>query len=289
MHNVLKHTKPFLKWAGTMPVADLKTNLRLLCSYQKSISEVCRRTAINRQQFNRYLSGATRPSAHNLQKICRFFELDEYELLLPHEHFRDLLRARDDLPLEPETGQSLAALVERALAQDMRELRRYEGFYFSYFHSLGWQGRIMRSLVCFYEHDSRMYVKSIERFRDPRGKDRYTMKYDGLVTTMSNRLFVFEYESLLGGAVATTILNTTYRSHITLLTGITLAASTGRRRAPGAARVVYQYLGKTVDRRATLAACGAFPEKSAAVNAEIKRLIRNTVSTRDKVLLSSRI
>lgn len=32
-------------------------NLRLLCSYYKSIAEVCRRLEINRAQFNRYLSG----------------------------------------------------------------------------------------------------------------------------------------------------------------------------------------------------------------------------------------
>ena len=37
----------------------LGDNLKLLCSHYRSIAEVCRKLAINRAQFNRYLAGQT--------------------------------------------------------------------------------------------------------------------------------------------------------------------------------------------------------------------------------------
>ncbi|EAA3799300.1 XRE family transcriptional regulator, partial [Salmonella enterica subsp. enterica] len=35
----------------------LGNNLKLLCSHYRSIAEVCRKLAINRAQFNKYLGG----------------------------------------------------------------------------------------------------------------------------------------------------------------------------------------------------------------------------------------
>lgn len=58
-------------------------NLKLLTGYYKSVAEVCRRLEINRQQFNKYLNGSTLPSRHTFQRICNFFGVEDYELLLP--------------------------------------------------------------------------------------------------------------------------------------------------------------------------------------------------------------
>jgi hypothetical protein len=53
---------------------NLKSNLRYLCGYHRSVAEVCRRVAINRQQFNKYLAGAgSNPfSSSGLHKPPRF-------------------------------------------------------------------------------------------------------------------------------------------------------------------------------------------------------------------------
>tara|TARA_R110002020_G_scaffold77450_11_gene195503 strand:- start:1537 stop:1731 length:195 start_codon:yes stop_codon:yes gene_type:complete len=48
----------------------------LLCSYAHSITEVCEKLSINRQQFHRYLNGQSRPSHRNLRNICDFFGVD---------------------------------------------------------------------------------------------------------------------------------------------------------------------------------------------------------------------
>lgn len=55
-------------------------NLARLCQREASIAAVCRATGINRQQFNRYLSGDSLPNKRNLDKICRHFKIDEPEL-----------------------------------------------------------------------------------------------------------------------------------------------------------------------------------------------------------------
>ncbi len=64
----------------------MSENLSRLCGAEKSIAAVCRATGINRQQFNRYLSGNTLPNKNNMGKICRYFRIHESDLFrIPEE------------------------------------------------------------------------------------------------------------------------------------------------------------------------------------------------------------
>src|SRR3546814_16222778 len=69
-------------------------NLRLLCSYYESVSAVCRRLGMNRQQFNKYLAGHSMPSRHNLRRICAFFGVEEAEIMLPNRRFAAIVELR---------------------------------------------------------------------------------------------------------------------------------------------------------------------------------------------------
>ena len=73
---------------------DFRENLRLLCSYYDSVSEVCRRLGINRQQFNKYLAGRALPSHHNLRRMCEFFGIEEGEIFLPPRRFLEIVDVR---------------------------------------------------------------------------------------------------------------------------------------------------------------------------------------------------
>lgn len=84
---------------------NLSQNLRLLCSYYKSIAEVCRRLGINRPQFNRYLSGQHKPSANTLRRLCEFFGVDEQEILLPHGQFQRIVDVRPMIKTQPNQGR----------------------------------------------------------------------------------------------------------------------------------------------------------------------------------------
>ena len=67
---------------------DIAQNLKLLCSFEKSISQVCRAIGINRQQFSKYLSGASQPSAYNLNQICDHFSIRPADLYLPADELQ---------------------------------------------------------------------------------------------------------------------------------------------------------------------------------------------------------
>jgi transcriptional regulator with XRE-family HTH domain len=65
-------------------------NLRIQCQKFQSIAEACRAIDINRQQFNKYLSGAMLPNARTLQRICAVFGTEEWELFKPEENRSEL-------------------------------------------------------------------------------------------------------------------------------------------------------------------------------------------------------
>lgn len=56
------------------------TNLRSKVAEHGSIADVCRGLGINRQQFNKYMSGSSIPNAITLRKICIFLKVEEREL-----------------------------------------------------------------------------------------------------------------------------------------------------------------------------------------------------------------
>src|SRR5690606_35674844 len=110
---------------------SLAANLRLLCSHYRSIAEVCRKLAINRAQFNKYLSGQSRPTPYNLKRICDFFGVEDYELLLPPEQFARLLGTRHPAHHASRRGDALLELL-KPLREQTGDLRRYCGYYFEY-------------------------------------------------------------------------------------------------------------------------------------------------------------
>jgi transcriptional regulator with XRE-family HTH domain len=55
-------------------------NLRQACLRYRTISEVCDGIGINRQQFNKYLSGTSMPNALTLERICRFLGVRQSDL-----------------------------------------------------------------------------------------------------------------------------------------------------------------------------------------------------------------
>ena len=55
-------------------------NLLSLCNAKGSIADACRDIGINRQQFNKYLSGQVLPSSVNLLKICKHFDVPSHSL-----------------------------------------------------------------------------------------------------------------------------------------------------------------------------------------------------------------
>jgi len=83
---------------------NIAANLRALCAERGSIAQCCREAGINRQQFNRYITGEAIPNRANLQKICRYFGTSETELFrapdeaAQHNSLSALITAKDFNP-----------------------------------------------------------------------------------------------------------------------------------------------------------------------------------------------
>ena len=70
------------------PHRNFADNLRALCTRHGSIAAVCRALGMNRQQFNKYLSGSTLPNVATLEKICGFFRIESESLFHDPAGFR---------------------------------------------------------------------------------------------------------------------------------------------------------------------------------------------------------
>ena len=255
-------------------------NLRYLCGFYPSISEVCRRLQINRQQFNKYLSGQVRPSRHNLRRLADFFGVQPDDLDLPPARFAELAAAPGSArgaTLGPKGPLGVyARLVERSRGA----LDRYLGYYLRIARACGYPGYLIVSLAAIGRHGDEYAWKTLEAIRPPRpGAPRTVMKYEGSALLLGDRIYVIEHEALLGSSITQLILYPSYENPITVMTGIQTGAPTVRGRKPTAGRVLLQYLGRTPDLRAALGTCGIFEMDSDRLDPDIRTRARDL--TRD--------
>lgn len=273
--------------------ADYRANLQFCCDHYRSVSEVCRRLAINRQQFNRYLAGTAAPSRHNHRRISDFFGLEDHELLAPHEAFAATFarRAAARRPSEargPRAALDLqAALLRDASLSGSRSLAEYRGFYFKYFHSYLGDGRIKRELA-HWRPDGDALVSSVKQRLTEEDGDA-TLRFAtwrGLVGAVGDRLTVIDVQRGAGRETSMMVLYPKGRL-LGRLHGLTLGVSHGAARAIGAARVVMDFLGTEVDVGAALRALGTFAPDDPAVPEPIRRAVANDVRP-DEVLFLAR-
>ena len=148
---------------------NFSTNLRTACNEKISVAHVCRKMEINRQQFNKYLSGQIYPSKYNLNKICQYFQFSEDELNLESGQFTQI--TPKNLQLERHSERSELENIISSIPSQNKDLSRYEGYYFSHFHSSGYPGYIIRSLIHIYNYKNKFYSTSIEHLWDKENGD----------------------------------------------------------------------------------------------------------------------
>ena len=244
---------------------DFSRNLRSLCADRGSIAQVCRDIGLNRQQFNRYLSGAGMPAAHNLRRIARYFRCTEAELMAPHEEFERRRKtdrvARHAGPLD---------LFAEAFQTGSSEMRRYLGWYHSHITSPSWEGCILRGLSCLYERDGYVLVRSLERATSRDGSIVHRTRYDGVVTRRGGRIYVLEQEARSEASVDETILMPSPRQKVNYLQGITMGVASRPYLLPYASRSIWKKLGAQVPAREALGACGVLPFNSRKIDPTIR-------------------
>ena len=263
---------------------NFSKNLRLLCSYYKSIAEVCRRIPINRSQFNKYLNGTSTPSQYILRTICDFFGVEEYEIFLPHNQFAQIVQVRPSTQSRPQQ-RLFTSHVEQLQAQNQGRFEQYLGYYFEIYYSMAFPGNILRNLVSLSHQNGETVYRRIERIKQPGGT--FHARYLGCAFFLSERIFMVDYESLTGNELTQTILYPTYKNRISRLSGLRLGVSDSARRDPACVRVAYDYLGQQVDLRKALKLCGLYADDSPQFDASLKQLIDNRSRGNDNLFVAA--
>jgi transcriptional regulator with XRE-family HTH domain len=252
-----------------MSLQDFPQNLRLLCSYGKSASDICRRIGLNRQQFNKYLNGQSRPSLSTLRRICDFFGVDEAEVLLDHHSFAKLVRLRP--PVQARTFDPLASRLERRDRLEPLLLERHAGYYYIYMRPDPGRNYILRSMGHVFKQGRDWFSKEIERYKKGDFAVPSTLKHLGLVYEAHKRLVITSREQGRGMSMWSTMLITSDYDEPKFLPGLIMGIEPEGAHSIYGTRVVWEYLGKAPDLRAALRGCGARRSDSA----DIPEFVRN--------------
>lgn len=252
-------------------IANFTANLKLASSYHPSISSLCRKLGINRQQFMKYLSGASFPSRNNMRRICDFLGVDEFEVLMPPEQFRKIISLR------PARETDLPAMfnpVKTLLAQSQRNrgiLAKNLGYYYEYYLSFSTPRHVLRALMYIYAYEDYTLYKRIERlkrtgFDGP--PDVY--KYEGVVTISGDRIYMFDQEAIIGAELSQTILFLSYRNQVSTLSGLRMGVAGSDAHEPSASRVVMEYIGRSVNPRDAMSGCEMYRLDSEEIPTRIR-------------------
>lgn len=244
-------------------------NLRLLCSYHRSISDVARRVGMNRQQIMKYLSGAAYPSARSMRRLCDFFGVEEYEIIMPDDQFRDIVRLKPARQASDDLTPPLLSTLLEATAGQLSQLRVYTGYYYEFRSSFTSPELILRSLLHIHERDGLMMYKSIERLKRQDGTPQDSIvnvfKYSGILLMIGNRIHMLDQEGLMGQELSHMVLFPPYRNRISALRGMKMGVTATDAHEPIAARVVLEKVGRSINMRRAIGRCGLYDPRGDGV------------------------
>ena len=269
--------------AGTA-APDLVANLRFAASFLPSVSRLCRDIGLNRQQVNKYLSGASRPSPYNLRRIAAYFGIEPEDLAGPRERFARIWRQRGSLPAVQRDPLRLPEHLRDAFLRPDIDAERFLGVCHCYINSFSWPGHVLRYVMRIGRAGSWIVTKSVGRYAaEPDSGERYLMKCAGVATMQAHLLTIIEQQLLGAPTLSTTILQPTYRSDVGVLSGVCLDTPVGGARRPVASRVVFRYLGRHADLRAAMGQTAVLAPDSPAIDLRIRRLLAEPVDSPERV------
>ena len=272
-------TKPSSDPGRNARASNFQKNLRWVCGFYKSISEVCRKVGINRQQFNKYLNGTSEPSEYNMRLICNFFGVEEYEILKPHDEFKYTIDTSEVPAASASPAAAQQAGASTVFSRENSVPSMYLGYYYKYYQSFTSPGKILKAFVHIYTEDGTSQYKCIERLGDPanRTDPGFVFKYVGVAQFLRDRIFLVDSEILLGSEISQTILYPTFKSRLSILHGLLLGVAGRASREPVCARVLMEYLGQEVNLKVAMRKSGLYDFDSPDITENVKEAILNDV------------
>lgn len=230
-------------------------NLRTLCEQVGTISEMCRKIGINRQQFNKYLAGTHAPSKNNLRAIADFFGLSADVLFSSPNDFRSMVEGGHfHLFRNVIQASKMLMFINEVVTVNKSSFDELVGVYERYHYSSIYKGQILRSIFCLYERDGMLMHYYVERFpdMDGSGKIEYLFKYHGLSFFIANRLFSIDFETIQKNEMTFSNLAAISRNSKKYIFGVTSGIAATMMRQPVASKVAMCYVGKGLIRKADI-------------------------------------
>lgn len=265
---------------------SFQQNLRLLCGYSRSVSDICRRAGISRPQFNKYLSGKSSPSMRSLRRICDHFGVEEWELLLPYDQFYKLIAFRPPnsaLKNRPQKSLFESEIWKRSDSKGI--LKSFLGYYYSYFVMKGPDNTILRSLVHLYEVDGVVFTRTVEREQTQSGERKPLIKYDGVAYSAGDRIFISERERHHGETIWHTALYASGVKRDQYYSGLALGNTTTSVQNIVSYRIIFQYLSTVVNLRQVFSECGYYPLDSPEIPLYVRQRIENRIDKGDNAFV----
>lgn len=221
-------------------------NLRTLCDRQGSVAAVCRRIKVNRQQFNKYLSGVHVPSAANMRIIANYFGLSVPILFSDPEEFKNLvdgnffhaMAAARQLP-------EFSRFVSNMLVENSVPDSDLVGVYDRYQYSSIYKGFVLKSAFCIYRANQFLqhyYVERFPSFDDPK-KMEYVFKYYGFCFPVADRLFTADFEGIQSNELTFGVYAQVKRNSKKFMFGISSGIAATVFRQPYSTKVALHYRG----------------------------------------------
>lgn len=231
---------------------------------------------INRQQFNKYLSGKHTPSAANIRIIADHFGLSPDVLCSPHTEFRALIDGNffdtfNRLRTLPQVQKFLSTVMSAPEATEQALTGVYDRYQFSSIYPR----RILRASLCIYPGQDVLQHTYIERFPshdDPR-KTAYTFKYHGFVFPIENRIFTVDFETVQRNEMTFGIYSTVQRSTKRFMFGITSGIAATMFRQPFSTRIALHYRRPGILSRSDIEASTALDMNDASIPREVREYL----------------
>lgn len=263
---------------------NFSENLKTLCGYYKSVSEVCRKVGLNRQQFNRYLNGSTFPSYANLKAICDFFGVEQEEIISSPEVFKRTISPTAPSEAGLPVSGELFNIIGSMQSSSSKDLDHYTGYYYRYMLSASFPGYAYRSLLRVYKKEDFYYFWHIERATtDIEVVEKgFSVRFHGVIFMLSDRIYMIELENRMNSTLSETIITPSYRPGNKNLYGVTCYSTADRLHRPVATRTFLEFIGGKINIRDRLKGCNLFSLDDGALSNSVKEAIINpSLSTTD--------
>lgn len=251
-------------------------NLRLLCGYRPSISRVALDLKLNRSQLNRYLAGTSFPREGLMRRICDYFGVEPYELLLPEEEFARIVKLRG-LSSDSVT-RTLRQHFDRIFARNDPRIFNLSGMFFEYYASMSSRGQIVRALVIFSIEEDHIFYRRLERMGPADRPCARHYRYQGAALMTGDRVFLNDYEYSAGIEITQTVLYPDYSHRWTRLHGVKVGVSANRDHVPCCVRTYMERTPPRLPLFGALRKCGLFDPDSAEIPARVLPMIDNSRS-----------